>query len=202
MRRAPAIVSAVAALGAVSAEAQAGTAKMISVDSCRGDTACSKYGGGTPVPVAVFQGAPGEANRVVARVDGASIVIHDDGAPVAASDGCSAVDERTARCPLGGADAIEALSVALMDGDDEARVEGDLGRSAVLDGGGGRDAITGGAEADRLPGGPGADRLDGGSGRDVVQADRRDRLRRCERRTRSKPFRVSARAVHPSALPL
>jgi uncharacterized delta-60 repeat protein len=70
----------------------------------------------------------------------------------------------------------------------------------LVDGGGGNDQIKGGPGNDRLygrsgrnryDGGPGNDRIDSrnavseivecGSGRDVVRADRRDRLRHCER---------------------
>ena len=72
-----------------------------------------------------------------------------------------------------------------------------------LDGEGGNDVIDGGGETDDIDGGPGRDRIFGGGGaddieavdhrrdiiscgpgRDTVRADRRDRLRGCERRFR------------------
>lgn len=72
-----------------------------------------------------------------------------------------------------------------------------------IDGGAGNDRIAGGGGADQITGGPGKDRLLGGtgrdsinsrdskrdivrcgSGRDRVKADRRDRLRGCERISR------------------
>jgi Ca2+-binding RTX toxin-like protein len=63
---------------------------------------------------------------------------------------------------------------------------GDLlagGRGAdTLKGGPGRDRVIGGAGADRINVKDGKrDRVDCGPGRDRVQADRKDRLRRCER---------------------
>ncbi len=76
-----------------------------------------------------------------------------------------------------------------------------LGGNDVLRGEAGDDCLFGRAGKDRLKGGPGRDRLDGGAGKDVLDvrgggrdrancgagrrdrviADRRDRLRRCER---------------------
>jgi Ca2+-binding RTX toxin-like protein len=73
------------------------------------------------------------------------------------------------------------------------RLDGGTGRDK-LEGGGGHDALKGGAGQDALKGGPGRDRIsakdgkrdrvDCGPGRDVVRADRKDRLRRCERTRR------------------
>ncbi len=80
------------------------------------------------------------------------------------------------------------------------RLDG-LGGNDVLNGGKGQDCLFGRAGDDRLKGGAGRDRLDGGAGTDVldvrgggrdradcgpgrgdrVLADKRDRLRRCER---------------------
>jgi Ca2+-binding RTX toxin-like protein len=78
------------------------------------------------------------------------------------------------------------------DGDDE--LEG--GRDAdALDGGAGEDALNGGLGPDVVRGGPGADRVtargggadrvDCGAGRDVAIVDSSDRVRNCERVSRS-----------------
>jgi Ca2+-binding RTX toxin-like protein len=62
-------------------------------------------------------------------------------------------------------------------------LDGDRGDD-VLRGGPGRDALDGGSGNDRLFSRDGVrDRVNGGSGRDTARADRRDRLRRVERRT-------------------
>ena len=58
-----------------------------------------------------------------------------------------------------------------------------------LDGLRGRDRLDGGTGDDRLAARDGRrDRVDGGGGRDVVQADARDRVERCERRSDRRPF--------------
>jgi Ca2+-binding RTX toxin-like protein len=93
----------------------------------------------------------------------------------------------------GGSDQVSSSS-------GEDRLAGGAGAD-VLAGGAGRDVVTGGAGADRIGGGSAADVLRGGAGRDVLVsrdrvrdsvdcgsgstdravADRRDRVRRCER---------------------
>lgn len=83
------------------------------------------------------------------------------------------------------------------------RLDGGPGRDR-LDGGTGNDSLAGGSGNDRLSGGKGRDKLkagagrdsidtrdgqrdkiDCGSGRDTIRADRKDRVRRCERVRRS-----------------
>jgi RTX calcium-binding nonapeptide repeat (4 copies) len=69
-----------------------------------------------------------------------------------------------------------------------------LAGADCLNGGKGNDLLIGGSGVDRFSGGPGKDRIlakdstresvDCGPGRDTVVADRKDRLRRCERVTR------------------
>jgi Ca2+-binding RTX toxin-like protein len=110
-------------------------------------------------------------------------------------------------CGLGGSDVIRGLAgndtlfgdacgsaaasrraTAAADGND--RLYGGPGRDRLY-GGGGADSIDGGAGQDRIAGGRGADRInakdgardriDCGAGKDRVRADRKDRLRRCER---------------------
>ncbi|MEA2374477.1 MAG: hypothetical protein QOD53_940, partial [Thermoleophilaceae bacterium] len=85
-------------------------------------------------------------------------------------------------------------------GDD--RLSGGSGKDR-LSGGAGSDTLKGGKGADRIKGGPGKNKIDGGSGndtidsrngvkekvrcgkgRDTVRADRKDKLRGCERRRR------------------
>ncbi len=98
---------------------------------------------------------------------------------------------------LGGNDLIRGR------GDDDCLI-GSSGKDRLL-GGPGHDRLTGGAGADRLVGGSGVNRYDAGGGNDVVIAanrraelvscgsgrdrakvDRRDRVRNCERVTRSR----------------
>ena len=99
---------------------------------------------------------------------------------------------RDAILGLGGDDWIFGLDGrdVLRGGPGNDRVDGGDGRDAVS-GDAGKDRLTGGAGRDRIAGGSGRDRvlatdgerdvIDCGSGRDRVSADRKDRLRRCER---------------------
>jgi Ca2+-binding RTX toxin-like protein len=88
----------------------------------------------------------------------------------------------------------------LTGGDGKDRLNGESGNDKVsggagndsLSGGSGDDSITGGPGSNKLSGGPGNDKVNArnrtkdsvscGSGRDTVRADRKDRLRNCERR--------------------
>jgi len=114
---------------------------------------------------------------------------------------------------LGGADCLEGGKGddVLDGGDGDDRLAGASGRDRLA-GGTGNDKLTGGAGNDRLAGGPGNDTLspgsghdvidagggddtinsvdgvresvDCGAGRDTVRADKRDRLKHCEKVTR------------------
>ena len=125
------------------------------------------------------------------------------------SGGCSVV-----RLGTGSADILDGTGAADLafglGGDDLIRGRGDddciiggSGRDRLL-GGPGHDRLTGGAGADRLAGGSGVNRYDAGAGNDVVSAangraelvscgsgrdrarvDRSDRVRGCERVSRS-----------------
>jgi|RhiMethySRZTD1v2_1073278.scaffolds.fasta_scaffold06348_14 Ca2+-binding RTX toxin-like protein len=110
-------------------------------------------------------------------------------------------------CGLGGSDVIRGLggndtlfgdacgspaashnATAAADGNDKLyggpgkdRLYGG-GGGDTLDGGGGQDRIAGGGGRDRINAKDGArDRVDCGAGKDRVRADRKDRLRHCER---------------------
>lgn len=160
------LLVAVAAL-ALPGAASAATVSVVFADSCAGDVACSKYGGGTPVPVTRFAGAAGEANRLTVSREGSEFVFRDVGAPLAAEAPCTSVDAATVRCPVTeGLPAIRGLSLSLGDGDDTATVTGNPVVETTMDGGPGADALTGGAENDQIDGGPGPDRMDGGGGFD------------------------------------
>ena len=95
-----------------------------------------------------------------------------------------------------------AGSDRLTGGSGNDRLNGAAGNDSItggtgddrLSGGAGRDSITGGRGRDSINAGPGNDRVnsvdgraetvDCGKGRDVVRADRRDRLKGCERKRR------------------
>jgi Ca2+-binding RTX toxin-like protein len=156
------------ALLAVPATASASTVAVVLADSCAGDVACEKYGGGTPVPVTTFAGDPGEANAVTVAQDADEFVIADTGAPLSAKAPCRNVDAGTARCPVTrGEPAIRGLSLALGDGDDSAAVAGTTVET-TFSGGPGDDQLTGGGENDQMDGGPGNDRMSGGGGFDEL----------------------------------
>jgi Ca2+-binding RTX toxin-like protein len=150
--------------------AAASTVTLGSVDSCAFDIACSKYAGGTPLPVTVIGGAPGEANRITVTHDGEAWLIRDAGAPLTGHSGCTAVDASTVRCPITRPEAegyFSGLRLNLGDGDDQALL-GAAGVAMIVDGGPGADEVEGGAVADTIDGGEGADRLDGGGGKDTL----------------------------------
>jgi hypothetical protein len=46
------------------ASASAATVTTATIDSCLADITCSKYNGGTPVPVTLVTGVAGEANQL------------------------------------------------------------------------------------------------------------------------------------------
>ncbi len=162
------LVAIVLALLMLPAVARAGTAEIVTVSSCGSDVACSKYAGGTPVPVVTYTAAPGENNRVGVLRPAERVVIHDDTATVTARAPCEAIDAHEASCPPGGGSGIAGLSVLLGDGNDSVGILGAVGAATQLSGGDGGDFITGGLDADTIDGGAGSDRLDGGAGRDVA----------------------------------
>jgi Ca2+-binding RTX toxin-like protein len=154
---------------ALPATAPASKVSVVPADGCRGDPACTKYGGAPPVPITTFAAAAGEANRVTVRRDGGDFVVRDDGAALTPEAPCSAVDEHTARCPLTRGDyGLHGFAAGLGDGDDTLAVAGDLGVGTHLAGGDGEDVIEGGDENDAIDGGTGDDRLLGGLGFDTL----------------------------------
>jgi Ca2+-binding RTX toxin-like protein len=149
-------------------DASASTVSVVLADSCAGDVACEKYGGGTPVPVTTFSGDPGEANLVTVSEQGGEFLIRDSGGPLAAKAPCRNVDPSNARCPVTkGQPAIRGLSLALGDGDDTAAVGGTIVET-TFSGGPGDDALMGGGENDQMDGGPGDDLMSGGGGFDEL----------------------------------
>lgn len=141
-----------------------------------------------------FRAAPGEANRVSTRRDGAEMVVGETAAPLAAGAGCRSVSPTEVRCALregrgrmwvyagDGNDKVEmrALGIAYGgSGRDELRNVGRLGHVRTLFGGPGNDLLVGSADQDVLDGDAGDDRiygrggnddLYGGPGRDLIVA--------------------------------
>jgi RTX calcium-binding nonapeptide repeat (4 copies) len=169
MRAPLALALAVTCLAALPAAAFGSTAKVVIKDSCNGDLACSKYNGGTPLPIVTYVGASGESNRVAVARTGDVLTISDPGAAIAPAAPCQAIDAHQVTCTAGsGAVPISGFDAQLGDGDDTLAIAGSLGTASTLDGGPGSDTLTGGQEDDVLDGGPGADRLEGGAGEDVL----------------------------------
>ena len=169
-RRFLSLLAPALATGALAAPASAATVSQISFDSCNGDVACSKYGGGHPVPVTRRWPRPrvrrtASPSRATAR----SSLVADAGAPLLAQAPCTQVDAATARCPFtAGEGGIAGLRIDVGDGDDEVAITGDPGAASVLAGGPGVDAISGGDGNDTIDGGPGGDRLAGGGGSNTL----------------------------------
>jgi hypothetical protein len=167
------LVVALACLAALPAAASGSTARIVVKDSCNGDLACSKYNGGTPLPIVTYVATAGEANRVAVARTGDAITISDPGAAIAAEAPCQAVDPHQVTCTSPGPVGISGFDAQLADGDDTLSIAGSLGTASTLDGGHGSDTLTGGPDDDTLDGGPGADRLDGGAGEDVLSFNAR-----------------------------
>ena len=75
----------------------------------------------------------------------------------------------TISCPLTGADGVKTVTAPLGEGDDSARVIGDLAKLKItLNGEKGSDVLTGGRGKDTLKGGPGADGLKGRGNDDLL----------------------------------
>ena len=146
------------------ATARAATVAVENVDSCLDDVACSKYAAGHPVPVTVFTGTTGEANRVTVMREGDTWAIRDAGAPLS---GCPPIDGGV-RCPVtaGEGERIPGLRILLGDGDDSVTLTSDV--PASVDAGAGADTVTGGSANETIDGGPGADTLNGGPGLDTL----------------------------------
>jgi hypothetical protein len=111
----------------------------------------------------------GETNRITATFDGSAVVFHDEGAPVAV-DGCTPIDEHTARC-----ETTVGATVDTGDGDDDVRVSAQSRAEGVfkLRGGDGDDVIRGGRSREVIEGGPGRDVVRAGAGNDNVNGDDR-----------------------------
>jgi Ca2+-binding RTX toxin-like protein len=150
------------------ASASAATITTTTIDSCFDDLACSKYAMGTPVPVTVVTGNPGEANQITVTREGDAWVIRDTGAPPAGHAGCTTVDAAAVRCPATDAQGVHIPGLRLMlgDGDDTRAVA--AGIPASVDAGPGADRVTGSDQTEIIDGGEGPDTLDGGAGADTL----------------------------------
>lgn len=139
---------------------------------------------GTTSKQVIFSAAPGEANRVTAAQDAnRQWIVRDDGAPLTAGTGCTAVDSNSARCT---GDLMTALQIDTGDRNDTVRIPDtqsfgvvvDAGDGndivqghGVLNGGAGSDGLAGSPLSDSLNGGPDADVLRGGDGNDILSGD-------------------------------
>lgn len=169
MRTRVALVAALAACLVLPGAAAASTAKVVIADSCAGNVACSKYGGGQPLSFVTYTAAPGEANRVVAARAGGEITLTDPAATITVEAPCRALGPNRASCPGATvAPTISRLVVDLGDGADTLSLGAGVGALTALDGGEGDDAIAGGGDEDLIDGGRGADTLSGGGGADLL----------------------------------
>lgn len=139
-------------------------------------------------PALVFRAAPGERNRIVVSRAAAggtqASVLRDEGVPVSAGPGCTAIDERTVSC------GAWHIDIDAGDGDDTVTLPSDgAGRAGYVRGGPGSDVLSGGGflaggpgddvltcpagacHAGVLAGGGGDDLLRGGNGDDVLSGD-------------------------------
>jgi len=66
------------------------------------------------------------------------------------------------------ADTVSSILMVLCDGDDHAKIAGNIAIDAIIDGGHGRDKLKGGAGNDILLGGASKDKLEGGRGDDIL----------------------------------
>jgi RTX calcium-binding nonapeptide repeat (4 copies) len=190
---APTAAVVVVAIGAITASAHAAT---VSVEVVPPEFSPDEN-------VLRFDAGPGETNLVhaVASQDLTSgrtrVLVTDDGAPLAAGDGCTTVDSHTADCvapdrpgsyplPLDaifvlgdGNDAVTAGAATLQsgvlslfggDGDDQLTVGPGPGFAhSRLAGGTGSDMLHAGANGSTLDGGPDADEIVGGPAGDLLR---------------------------------
>ena len=144
--------------------------------------------------VARFDAAPGEANDLRVQVDAEATLFSDAAASVVAGQGCTQVDDHTARCAARTSPTVDTgdgddrvagtlpgtnyVRTQLGPGDDRASgvaAHGDEGNDVLLDGsalegGPGDDELRGNAGENTLIGGPGSDVMDAGAGDDTVYA--------------------------------
>lgn len=155
------MIGGVALVLSAAPAAPAATVTTTTIDSCLGDVACTKYAAGTPIPVTLISGLPGEANRLTVTREGDSWLIRDEGAPLT---GCAPADATAVRCPVteGEGARIPGLRLTLGDGDDRVVLAGAI--TTLLDAGAGADEVIGSEASEVIEGGPGADQLDGGGG--------------------------------------
>lgn len=133
----------------------------------------------------VFEGSPGEANRVSivrekdsARSRSVRIKVRDSGALLHAGAGCRQVDPHAASCRVAttcgrSCDVHLSMTVRLGDGDDRARLvrfptPGALHVNPRIEGAAGVDRLVGGSGDDQLDGGTGGDSLFGEGGLDSL----------------------------------
>jgi hypothetical protein len=124
---------------------------------------------------------PGEANRVGLRAADDGRLEVTDAAGLRAGDGCSQIDERTARCEMPGSQILVVLATDAADAaPNELRVGEGVAVPVAALGGAGADTLYGGPAGDRLAGGaggdvllggPGSDELDGGAGDDMLRGE-------------------------------
>jgi Ca2+-binding RTX toxin-like protein len=107
-----------------------------------------------------YRAGPGEANRVRATTDGATVTVVDSGAAIVPGMGCVSIDENEATCNRPG---FVAINMELGGRADTGRVSGPM-ITLRAEGGGGRDRLVGAQFPDVFDGGRGADVIYGRGG--------------------------------------
>jgi RTX calcium-binding nonapeptide repeat (4 copies) len=123
-------------------------------------------------PVVVYQGGPGEPNRVSLTGGREEVRISDAAAVISPGAGCSRIDRHSVRCSAGESGVIRVY-VATRGGADTVRSglaehDGDFYGDVVINGGRGNDVLLGGPTGERLYAGSGADVLRGRGGGDLL----------------------------------
>jgi Ca2+-binding RTX toxin-like protein len=126
-------------------------------------------------------------NDVICGLGGSDLIDGRAGNDTLFGDRCGLIPARSRRGATAGA---RGGDDRLNGGPGNDSLDGSGGKDLLV-GGAGKDTLVGGKGADSLKGGAGADtlnakdrardRIDCGAGRDTVKADKRDRLRSCER---------------------
>ena len=149
---------------------------------------CCSHGSYSQIDQAVYYtAADGESNSFTATAavgesSDLEITVHDDGATIEPGDGCTLIDEHTARCATDSN--LDHVEASLGDGDDVLHQgpPDPFAPTITAFGGPGDDQLEGGLHRDELYGGGGTDTLEGHGDNDVLSdgdpsdADDRDVL--------------------------
>jgi Ca2+-binding RTX toxin-like protein len=121
-----------------------------------------------------YRAGPGEANRVTASTDGATVTVVDPGAMIEPGMNCDSVGPHTATCTRAG---FVAINMELGARNDRGRISGPM-ITLRAEGGGGQDRLVGSQASDNFDGGRGADVVNGRGLSDWIRyIDRNEDLR-------------------------